>query len=90
MLETTLKKYLHHIRDFPSGSDGKSICLQCERPGFNPWVGKTPGEGNGSPLQYSYLENPMDRGAWRATVHGAEKSQTQLNDFISLHIRIKQ
>ena len=49
---------------FPGGSDSKSVCLQCGRPGFNPWVGKTPGEGNGNPLQYSCLENPMDRGAW--------------------------
>ena len=38
------------------------------------------GEGSGDPLQYSCLENPMDRGAWRATVHGAAKSQTQLSD----------
>ena len=41
-----------------------NICLQCERPGFDPWVGRFPGEGNGNPLQYSCLENPMDRGAW--------------------------
>ena len=42
-----------------------SICLQCGRQcGFNPWVRKVPGEGNGNPLQYSCLENPMDRGAW--------------------------
>ena len=40
--------------------------------------GRSPGEGNGSPLQYSCLENPMDRGAWRATAHGITKSQTQL------------
>ena len=39
------------------------------------------GEGNGTPLQYSCLENPMDRGAWWATIHGAAKSQTQLSDF---------
>ena len=38
-------------------------------------------EGNGNPLQYSYLANPMDGGAWWATVHGVAKSQTQLNDF---------
>ena len=37
---------------------------------------RSPGEGNGDPFQYSCLENPMDRGAWRATVHGVEKSQT--------------
>ena len=41
-------------------------------------LGRSPGEGNGNPFQYSYLENPMDRGAWWATVHGVRKSQTQL------------
>ena len=56
------------------------ICLQCVRPKFDPWVGKIPGEGNGNPLQYSCLENPMDRGAWWATVHAVTKSQTQLSD----------
>ena len=40
------------------------IFLQCVKPKFDPWVGKIPGEGNGNPLQYSCLENPMDRGAW--------------------------
>ena len=39
------------------------------------------GEGNGTPLQYSYLENPMDRGAWKAAVHGVAEGQTQLRDF---------
>ena len=42
----------------------KSPLSLCGRPGFNPWVGKFPGEGNGNPLQYSCLENPMDSGAW--------------------------
>ena len=42
------------------------------------------GEGNGTPLQYSCLENPMDGGAWRATVHGIAKSRTQLSDFTYL------
>ena len=51
--------------DFPGGSHGN----ECKRLRFDPWVGKIPGEGNGSPLQYSGLENPMDRGACRATVH---------------------
>jgi len=45
---------------------------------FNPWVGKTPGERNGNLLQYSCLENSMDRGAWWATIHGVTQSQTQL------------
>ena len=53
-----------------------SVCLQCGRPGFDPWVGKFPGERNGNPLQYYCLENPMDRGAWLATVHGVAKSRT--------------
>ena len=42
--------------------------------------GRSPGEGNGNPLQYSCLGNPMDRGAWWAIVHGVAKSRTQLND----------
>ena len=45
---------------------------------FDPWGRRAPGEGNGNPLQYSCLGNPMDRGAWRAIVHGFEKSPTQL------------
>ena len=49
-------------------------------PGSIPGSGKTPGEGNGYPLQYSCLENPMDRGAWWATVHEVVKSQTRLSD----------
>ena len=51
-------------KGFPGGSDSKSLCLQCGKPWFSPWVGKIPGEGNGNPLQYSCLENPMDTGAW--------------------------
>ena len=42
--------------------------------GSIPGLGRSPGEGNGNPLQYSYLENPMDRGSWQATVHGVTKS----------------
>ena len=60
----------------PGGARGKEPTYQCRRPkrrGFNPWVGKTPGEGHGTPLQYSCLENPMDRGAWWATVHGLQR-----------------
>ena len=44
-------------------------------------LGRSPEEGNGNPLQYSCLESPMDRGAWRAIVHGVAKSQTRLSDF---------
>ena len=51
--------------------------------GSIPGLGRFPGEGNGNPLQYFCLESPMERGAWRATVHGVAKSQTRLNDFTS-------
>ena len=44
--------------------------------GSNPGLGRSPGEGNGNPLQYSCLENPTDRGAWQATVMGSQKSDT--------------
>ena len=47
--------------------------------GSIPGLGRSPREGNGYPLQYSCLENPMDRGAWQATAHGVAKNQTQLN-----------
>ena len=53
-----------------------------------PGSGRSPGEGNGNPLQYSCLENPMDGGAWWATVHGVAKSRTQLSDFRFLDIII--
>ena len=45
---------------------------------------RSPGEGNSYPLQYSYLENPMGRGAWWTTIHGVAKNRTQLSDFHSL------
>ena len=123
------------LTGFPGGSDGKSVCLQCGRLGFDPWVRKIPwrrkwqstpallpgkshgqrrlvdyspwgrkesdtterlhfhfslsciGEGNGNPLQYSCLENPMDRGAWWATVHGVAKSQTWLSERLKDFLR---
>ena len=59
---------------FPGGSEGKASACDLEDPGSIPWSGRSPGEGNGNPLQYSCLENPMDRGVWWATVHGVTKS----------------
>ena len=47
-----------------------------KRYGFDPGLGRSPGGGHGNPLQYSHLENPMDRGDWGATIHGVTKSQT--------------
>ena len=60
----------------PRWLGSKESTCQCRRHRFNPWVGKYPGEGNGYPLQYSCLENHMERGAWWATVHGVTKSDT--------------
>ena len=57
---------------------GKVSACQFRRHEFHPWVGRSPGEGYGNPRQYSCLRNPMDRGAWWATVHGVKKSHTQL------------
>ena len=65
---------------FPEGSDGKESTCSAGDPGSIPGSGRSPGEENGNPLQYSCLENSMDRGAWQATVHGVAKSQTRLND----------
>ena len=66
---------------FPGGSDSKEFACNAGDPGSISGLGRSPGKGNGNPLQYFCLENPMDRGAWRATVHRVAKSQTQLSDF---------
>ena len=55
---------------------GKEAACNAGNSGLIPGLERSPGEGNGNPLQYSSLENPMDRGAWQATVHGLSKSQT--------------
>ena len=65
---------------FPGGSDGEESAHNVGELGSIPGLGRLPGEGNGNPLQYSCLENPMDREAWQATVYRAAKSQTQLSD----------
>ena len=64
--------------DFPGGSDNKEFTCRAEDLSSIPGSGRSPGEGNGHPLQYSGLENPMGRGAWWAAVHGFTKSQTWL------------
>ena len=68
-------------KDFPGGSDGKASVYNAGDLGSIPGSGRSSGEGNGNPLQYYCLENPMDRGAWQATVHGVAKSWTRLSDF---------
>ena len=65
---------------FPGGSDGKESAYSAGGLGSIPGSGRSPGEGNGYPLQCSCLENPMDRGAWQATVHGGHKEWTQLSN----------
>ena len=58
---------------FPGGKVGKELCLHAGDLGSIPGLGRSPGEGHGKPLQYSCLENPTDRGVWRATVHGVAR-----------------
>ena len=69
------------VGGFPGSSDGKASAYNVGDPGSIPGLGRSPGEGNGNPLQYSWLENSMDRGAWWATVHGVAKSRTRLSNF---------
>ena len=63
-------------RDFPGGSDSKEFTYDAGDMGLIPRSGRSPGEGNGNPLQYSCLKNSMDRGAWQAAVHRVTKSGT--------------
>ena len=67
--------------DFPGDSDGKASAYNAGDLGSIPGSGRSLGEGNGNPLQYSCLESPMDGGAWWATVHGVAKSWRRLSDF---------
>ena len=63
-------------KDFPDGSDGKASVYNAGDLGLIPGSGRFPGEGNGNPLQYSCLENPMERSLVQVTVHGVAKSRT--------------
>ena len=79
---TILLIYIYiYICIFPSSKEPTCQCRRYKRRGFNPWVGKIPGEEHGNPLQYSCLENSMDRGAWWATVHGVAQRWTWLSDM---------
>ena len=68
------------FKGFPGSSDGKASACKAGDLGSIPGLGRSPGDGNGNSLQYSCLENSMDRGAWWGTIHGITKSQTQLSD----------
>ena len=74
----TVKYFL--IRGFSGGSDSKESACNAGDIGLIPGAGRSPGKGNGNSLQYSCLENSVDRGAWWATVHGVAKRWTWLND----------
>ena len=83
--QTQLNDFHFHgeTKGFPGGASAKEPACQrmrTKRGGLIPGSRRFPGGGNGNPLQYSCLENPMDRGAWYAAVHGVAKSWTQLND----------
>ena len=77
---------------FPGGSGGKESACNAGDLGLIPGPGRSPGGGNGDPLQYSCLENSMDRGTWQAAVHRVAKSWTQLNDkhYVSIRFREKE
>ena len=67
------KLFFYVYKDFPGGSEGKASVYNVGNLGSIPGLGRSPGEGNGNPLQYTCLENPMDRRAWWATVHGVAR-----------------
>ena len=71
---------MYKLYGLPCSSDGKESACKAGDPDSIPGLGKSPGEENGNPLQYSCLENPMDREAWQATGQGITKSQTRLSN----------
>ena len=80
---------MHYIYCTLGGSDGKISAYNAGDPGSIPGSGRSPGEGNGNPFQYSCLENPIDGGTW-GTVHGVTKSRTRLNVFTFFMISLLQ
>ena len=80
--QSTELKWIHIIppmqQGFPHGSVGKVSACNAVDPASIPGSGRSPGEGNGNPLQYSCLESPMDRGAWQATLHGTARVRHDL------------
>ena len=80
-VHSNYKSFLIFLIRLPCSSDGKKSACSAGDQGSIPKSVRSSGEGNGNPLQYSCLENPMDRGVWQTTVHGIAKSQTRLSDL---------
>ena len=78
---TVMKTEIENLMGFPGGSDNKEPACNAGDLGLIPGSGRTPGEGNGYPLQYSCLEDSMDRRVWQVTVQEVTESRTRLNDF---------
>ena len=81
-VQTVVLLSAFYLMGFPGGSEVKVSACNVGDLGLIPGSGRSPGEGNGNPLQYSCLENPKDKGACWATVHGVAKSRTRLSDFL--------
>ena len=79
---------MHQFWASPMAQMVKDLCLQCGRPRFDPWVRRSSGGGNATPLQSSFLGNPVDGVAWWATVHGVARNQTQLNTQHALSFQL--
>ena len=84
-----LFQFLWSIKGFPGGSEVKASACNVGDLGSIPGLGRSPGEGNGNPVQYSCLENPVDGGAWWATVHGVAKSRSDTTEQATELYRIK-
>ena len=80
VLYTHTHTHTHTHSGFPGGSDGKESACNVRDPGLIPGWGRFPGGGHGNPLQYSCLENPKDRGAWRAVYSPWGRKETRLSD----------
>ena len=79
-MSNLIRDILYMRQGFPGGSDGEESACNAGNLGLIPGLGRSSGGGSGNPLQYSCLENFMDRGPWQAIVHGVAKSQTRLSD----------
>ena len=85
LLISELRIFMFPLIDFLGSSDGKESTCNLEEPDSIPGSGRSPGGGPGNPLQYSCMENPMDRGAWWPTVHRVTQSRTGLNRLSSMN-----